>query len=77
MDDKSYVSLKQRLCLVCSTFFDTRNLLLDKRLRASMKRRTTTGWACVPSSRGWPMKASSRWSNAIRSEAVRQRPMAT
>ena len=48
MDDKSYVSLKQRLCLVCSTFFDTRNLLLDKRLRASMERHTTTGWGLCP-----------------------------
>ena len=48
MDDKSYVSLEQRLCLVCGAPFDTGNLLLDKRLRASMKRHTTTGWGlCV------------------------------
>ena len=44
MDDQSYVSLEQRLCLVCGISFDTGNLLLDKRLRASMKRHTTTGW---------------------------------
>ena len=48
MDDKSYVSLEQRLCLVCGTSFDTGNLLLDKRLRASMKRHTTTGWGLCP-----------------------------
>ena len=48
MDDKSYVSLEQRLCLVCGAPFDTGNLLLDKRLRASMKRLTTTGWGLCP-----------------------------
>jgi len=48
MDDKSYVSLEQRVCLVCGTSFDTGNLLLDKRLRASMKRHTTTGWGLCP-----------------------------
>ena len=48
MDDKSYVSLEQRLCLVCGAPFDTGNLLLDKRLRASMNRYTVTGWGlCV------------------------------
>jgi len=44
MDDKSYVSLEQRLCLVCGTPFDTGNLLLDRRLRASMERHTVTSW---------------------------------
>jgi hypothetical protein len=48
MDDKSYVSLEQRVCLVCGTSFDTGNLLLDKRLRASMKRHTATGWGLCP-----------------------------
>lgn len=48
MDDKSYVSLEQRVCLVCGTSFDTGNLLLGKRLRASMKRHTTTGWGLCP-----------------------------
>lgn len=48
MDDKSYVSLERRLCLVCGTPFDTGTLLLDKRLRASMKRHTTTGWGLCP-----------------------------
>ena len=44
MDDKSHVSLEQQLCLVCGTAFDTGNILLDRRLRASMKHHTTTGW---------------------------------
>jgi hypothetical protein len=48
MDDKSYVSLEQHLCVVCGTPFDTGNLLLDKRLRASMKHHTTTGWGLCP-----------------------------
>ncbi len=48
MDDKSHVSLEQQLCLVCGTAFDTGNILLDKRLRASMKHHTTTGWGLCP-----------------------------
>ena len=48
MDDKSHVSLEQRVCLVCGAPFDTGSLLLDKRLRASMKRHTTTGWGLCP-----------------------------
>ncbi|MCR6700979.1 MAG: ATPase [Dokdonella sp.] len=44
MNDKSYVSLERHVCLVCGVSFDTGNLLLDKRLRASMDRHTTTGW---------------------------------
>jgi len=48
MDNKSYVSLEQRVYLACGTSFDPGNLLLDKRLRASMKRYTTTGWGLCP-----------------------------
>lgn len=44
MNDKSHVSMEQHVCLVCGVAFDTGNLLLDKRLRASMERHTTTGW---------------------------------
>ena len=44
MNDKSHVSLERRVCLVCGTHFDTGSLLLDKRLRQSMERYTTTGW---------------------------------
>jgi hypothetical protein len=44
MNDKSHVSLERRVCLVCGTPFDTGSILLDKHLRASMERYTTTGW---------------------------------
>lgn len=44
MNDKSHVSLEQHLCLVCGVAFDTGNLLLDRRLRASLEWHTTTGW---------------------------------
>jgi hypothetical protein len=44
MDEKSHVSLEQRVCLVCGTTFDTGSILLDRRLRASMEHHTTTGW---------------------------------
>lgn len=44
MNDKSHVSLEQRVCLVCGVRFDTGSLLLDRRLRASLAHHTTTGW---------------------------------
>ncbi|MBN8888438.1 MAG: ATPase [Rudaea sp.] len=44
MNEKSHVSLEQHLCLVCGVAFDTGSLLLDRRLRASLAHRTTTGW---------------------------------
>ena len=44
MNDKSHVSMEQHVCLVCGLAFDTGAILLDKRLRASMERHTTTGW---------------------------------
>lgn len=44
MDEKSHVSLEQRVCLVCGVAFDTGSILLDRRLRESMKRHTVTGW---------------------------------
>jgi hypothetical protein len=48
MNDKSHISLEQRLCQVCGATFDTGSILLDKRLRASMERHTTTGWGLCP-----------------------------
>ena len=44
MNEKSHVSLEQHVCLVCGVAFDTGSILLDRRLRASMKHHTTTGW---------------------------------
>ena len=48
MDNKSYVSLEQHLCVVCATPFDTGSILLDRRLQASMRCHTTTGWGLCP-----------------------------
>lgn len=44
MNEKSYVSLEQHVCVVCGATFDTGAILLDRRLRASMQRHTATGW---------------------------------
>ncbi|SAI73120.1 Uncharacterised protein [Bordetella ansorpii] len=44
MNDKSHVSMEQHVCLVCGQAFETGSLLLDKRLRASLKPHTVTGW---------------------------------
>jgi hypothetical protein len=48
MNDKSHVSLEQHVCLVCGSTFDTGSILLDRRLRATMERHTTTGWGLCP-----------------------------
>lgn len=44
MEDKTFISLEQRICVVCGPTFDTGALLLDTRLRASLEQHTTTGW---------------------------------
>lgn len=43
MNEKSHVSLEQRVCLVCGSPYDTVSILLDKRLRARMNEKTITG----------------------------------
>lgn len=48
MNEKSHVSLEQHVCLLCGVAFDTGNILLDKRLRASMERHTAAGWGLCP-----------------------------
>jgi hypothetical protein len=48
MSEKSYVSMERHLCLVCGTEYDTGAILLDRRLRASLDRHTTTGWGLCP-----------------------------
>ncbi len=76
MNDKSHVSLERRICLVCGVVYDTGSILLDKRMRASLVRYTTTGWACAPDTSNCATTASSHWSNATRSATVRrQRPI--
>jgi hypothetical protein len=51
MSDKSHVSMERRVCLVCAAPYETGAILLDTRLRASLKRQTTTGWGLCPEHR--------------------------
>lgn len=51
MNEKSYVSIEQQVCLVCGQAFETGALLLDRRLRASMDHHTLTGWDLCPEHR--------------------------
>lgn len=48
MNEQSYVSIEQHVCIVYCTAFDTGAILLDRRLRASMGRHTATGWGLCP-----------------------------
>lgn len=48
MNDKSHVSMEQKVCVVCTTKFDSGAILLDRRLKQSMERYTTTGWGMCP-----------------------------
>ena len=48
MEEKSHVSLEQHACLVCGVSFGTGSILLDKCLRATMKRCTGMGWGLCP-----------------------------
>jgi hypothetical protein len=51
MSEKSHVSMEQRICAVCGTAYETGAILLDRRLRASLERYTTTGWGLCPEHR--------------------------
>lgn len=46
--DKSYVTLEQHKCIVCTKDYDTNALLLDRRLRPTFERYTVTGWGLCP-----------------------------
>jgi hypothetical protein len=48
MNDKSHVSMEQRVCVVCCKEYDTGAILLDRRLKNSMDRCTITGWGMCP-----------------------------
>lgn len=48
MNEKSHVSMERRVCLVCGATYETGSILLDRHLRASMQRQTTTGWGLCP-----------------------------
>jgi hypothetical protein len=49
MSEKSYVSLEQRVCVVCGVRYDTNTILLDRRLRPSLEHRTVTGYGLCES----------------------------
>ena len=51
MNEKSHVSMEQRICLVCGARYETGSILLDNRLRATLHRHTTTGWGLCPEHR--------------------------
>lgn len=45
---KSHVGMEQKVCPVCGQAFDTGTILLDKRLRNTLERKTVTGWDLCP-----------------------------
>ena len=45
---KSHVGMEQKVCPVCGRAFDTGAILLDKRLRNTLERKTVTGWDLCP-----------------------------
>ena len=42
--EKSYVTMEQKVCVVCTKEYDTNALLLDKRLKPVFDMHTTTGF---------------------------------
>ena len=48
MNDKSYVTMEQHLCLVCGNPYDTGAVLLDRRLRNRYNKHTLTAWGMCP-----------------------------
>jgi hypothetical protein len=48
MSDKSYVSMERKKCIIDGNDYDTNSILLDRRLKDSMERYTTTGWGLCP-----------------------------
>lgn len=49
---KSHVSMEQAICVVCGKPYDTGAILLDRRLRDSLERKTVTGWGMCPKHEG-------------------------
>lgn len=45
---KSYVTMEQRVCVVCGKTYDTDTLLIDKRLRNTLETHTVTGYGLCP-----------------------------
>lgn len=48
MNDKSHVSMEERICIVCGKYFDTGSILLHKQLKQVLDRKTATGYGLCP-----------------------------
>ena len=48
MNEKSHVSMEQKMCPVCGEVHDSGAVLLNKRFRQRFERTTTTGYALCP-----------------------------
>jgi hypothetical protein len=48
MNQRSYVSIEQHVCLVCGEAFDTGAIVMDRRLRTRFEQYTKTGWGLCP-----------------------------
>lgn len=46
--EKSYVSMKQKICIVCGHTYDSGAILMDKSLKDSMEQKTITGEGLCP-----------------------------
>lgn len=46
--DKSYVTMEQHICVVCTEAFDTDTVLLHQRLKPVFAPKTITGWGLCP-----------------------------
>lgn len=44
MNDKSYVTMEQQVCIVCGKTFDTGSILMDRYLKDRFDMHTITGW---------------------------------
>ena len=46
--EKSYVSIAQKVCIVTGNLYDTKEILIDKRMKNSMEHKTTVGMGVCP-----------------------------
>lgn len=46
--EKSYVSIAQKVCIVTGNLYDTKEILIDKRMKNSMEHKTTVGMGISP-----------------------------
>ena len=46
--EKSYVSIAQKVCIVTGNLYDSKEILIDKRMKNSMEHKTTVGTGICP-----------------------------